>query len=390
VAISFVGGGSGLTAVLGPVIGGLLTDHYSWRSLFWFMFIFAAVTVPLFVLLVPESKLRAKQRLDLVGAAILAGGVALILLYLSEGQTWGWGRPATLGWLLCGLALLTLFPLWERTRSSPLVDLQLVRARRVWTVLLVSGLATTISVGATYSLDYMAQTPGNKVRQGIIQGVATQAGQALHSHVTPAALKVLGVAFTFNDPLRYALGLTLMQFAIRISLVITVIPVIVAPVAGWLFMKIGIYRPLIAGFLVTAASTTLFTFFHYSITELLVAGIFWGLSVGSLYAATPNLLVEGVPQDQQGISAGLYGAASAFGTAMGSTLFTVAALAHPFQVTITAPSRHPTIASIPQVYTDSGYKEAFVIFTGIALIALLTVVFLMRFSRQRATGGLRH
>jgi hypothetical protein len=75
---------------------------------------------------------------------------------------------------------------------------------------------------------------------------------------------------------------------------------------------------------------------------------------------------------------------------MGSTLFTVAALAHPFQVTITAPSRHPTIASIPQVYTDSGYKEAFVIFTGIALIGLLTVVFLMRFSRQRATGGLRH
>jgi MFS family permease len=122
-AIAFVAGGSGLSAVVGPVVGGLLSDHYSWRSFFWFMFIFAAVTVPIFVLLVPETKLRTRQRLDLVGAAILAAGVALILLYLNEGQSWGWGRPATLGWLLGGLALLIVFPFWERTRSAPLVDL---------------------------------------------------------------------------------------------------------------------------------------------------------------------------------------------------------------------------------------------------------------------------
>ena len=248
-AVAFVAGGSGLTGVLGPVIGGLLSDHYSWRSFFWFMLIFAAVTVPIFVLLVPETKLRTKQKLDLVGAAILAAGVALILLYLNEGQSWGWGRPATLGWLLGGLALLIVFPFWERTRSAPLVDLGLVRARRVWTVLLVSGLATTISVGITYALNYMAQTPGNTVRQGVIQGVAAQAGQALHTHLTPAGLKALGVGITFNDPLRYALGLSLMQVAIRISLTMTVITVIVAPVAGWLFMKTGVYRPMIVAFL---------------------------------------------------------------------------------------------------------------------------------------------
>jgi len=389
-AVSVVAGGSGLTTVLGPVVGGLLTDHYSWRSLFWFMLIFLVVTIPPFVLLVPESKLRSRQRIDLVGAAILAGGVALTLLYLSEGQSWGWGRAATLGWLLGGLALLILFPLWERTQSSPLVDVHLVRARRVWTVLLISGLATTISVGTTYALTYMAQTPGSKIRQAIIQHAAAQAGQALHSHVTPAGLQALGVTFTFHDPLRYALGLSLMQFAVSISLVMAVITVVVAPIAGWLFMKIGIYRPLIAAFLVTAATSTFLAFFHYSITELVVAGIFFGLSVGSLYAATPNLLVEGVPQHQQGISAGLYGAASAFGTALGTTIFTAAALAHPFQVTITAPTRHPITASVPQVYADSGYQEAFWIFTGLALLALLITVFLMRFSRQRATGGLRH
>jgi MFS family permease len=389
-AVAFVAGGSGLSAIVGPVVGGLLSDHYSWRSFFWFMFIFAAVTVPLFVLAVPETKLRTRQRLDLVGAAVLAAGVALILLYLNEGQSWGWGRPATLGWLLGGLALLIVFPFWERTRSAPLVDLSLVRTRRVWTVLLIGGMATTISVGISYAVNYMAQTPGNAVRQGVIQGVAAQAGQVLHTHLTPAGLKALGVGITFNDPLRYALGLSLMQVAIRLTLAITIITVISAPVAGWLFMKIGVYRPLIAAFLVSAAGTTVFAFFHYSVTELLLAGCLWALSIGVLYAANPNLIVEGVPQHQQGATAGLFGAASAFGTALGGTIFTAAAIAHPFRVIITAPSRKPTITTVPQVYADSGYTEVFVIFTVIALAALLVVVFLMRFARQRVTGGLRH
>ena len=83
-AVAFVAGGSGLTAVIGPVVGGLLSDHYSWRSFFWFMFIFAAVTVPLFVLLVPESKLRAKQRLDLVGGQ---PGSARLVLSIHRSKT---------------------------------------------------------------------------------------------------------------------------------------------------------------------------------------------------------------------------------------------------------------------------------------------------------------
>jgi hypothetical protein len=46
--------------------------------------------------------------------------------------------------------------------------------------------------------------------------------------------------------------------------------------------------------------------------------------------------------------------------------------------------------SVPQVYADSGYTEVFVIFIVIALVALLVVVFLMRFARQRVTGGLQY
>ena len=91
-AIAFVAGGSGLSAVLGPVIGGLLSDHYSWRSFFWFMLIFAIVTVPIFVLFVPD-RTADPQRLDLVGAAVLAAGVAVVLLYLNEGRAGAGAGP---------------------------------------------------------------------------------------------------------------------------------------------------------------------------------------------------------------------------------------------------------------------------------------------------------
>ncbi|WP_280268899.1 hypothetical protein [Nocardia wallacei] len=47
-----------------------MVDHYSWRAIFWFLFIFTLVMIPLVAVVVPESKLRVRQRLDVVGAAL--------------------------------------------------------------------------------------------------------------------------------------------------------------------------------------------------------------------------------------------------------------------------------------------------------------------------------
>jgi MFS family permease len=389
-AIGATAGGTGIVAVLGPVIGGLLTDHYSWRSLFWFMLIYIVVTIPLFVLVVPESKLRVKQKLDFVGAAILAGGVALPLLYLSEGQGWGWGRPATLAWLLGGVVLLGLFPVWERTQSSPLVDFHLLRARRVWSVLLITMIGYIGTTGAVYALNFMSQTPGNGVRLGIEQGVASQVGQVLHKTVSVADLHALGIGFTFNDPLHYALGLSLMQFALKIAVAITVFAVLAGPVTGWLGSRIGFYRPLITALLVTIVGLLLLCFVHYSVLELLISASVWSIGNGSFVAIMPNLIVEGVPQERQGISGGLYGAASAFGQAIGTAAFTAAVVGHPFQFTLTTPGRPAVTSAVPQVYTDGAFKETYLIFLGCSVVVLLIVGFFMRFTREKATGGLRH
>ena len=87
-AIALAGGGTGIGAVLGPIAGGVLTDHYSWRSLFWFCVVWSVVTMIPLALFVPETRLRVRSSIDLVGAVLLGAGVAGVLIYLSEGGSW--------------------------------------------------------------------------------------------------------------------------------------------------------------------------------------------------------------------------------------------------------------------------------------------------------------
>ena len=98
-AIGIAGGGTGLGAILGPLAGGYLTDHFSWRSLFWFCAVWIVVSLTLLLIFVPETKLRHRVKLDLPGAALLGAGIALVMIYVSRGSGWGWGRPITLAWL---------------------------------------------------------------------------------------------------------------------------------------------------------------------------------------------------------------------------------------------------------------------------------------------------
>ncbi|WP_231386859.1 MFS transporter [Nocardia sp. BMG111209] len=128
--------GLGFSAIMGPIIGGYLVDNYDWRALFWFLAIFTIVMIPVVLLVVPESKLRVKDRLDLVGAALLAAGIALVLIYLDKGQEWGWGRPTTLAWVIGGVVLLGLFFVVEFRTRRPIMNMRLLLSPTMGAVLL--------------------------------------------------------------------------------------------------------------------------------------------------------------------------------------------------------------------------------------------------------------
>ncbi|MEU4659754.1 MFS transporter [Streptomyces sp. NPDC023723] len=53
--VGFLGTGAGVSAVIGPLVRGALTDHFSWRSVLWFLVVYTVLCIPLFVSVVPET-----------------------------------------------------------------------------------------------------------------------------------------------------------------------------------------------------------------------------------------------------------------------------------------------------------------------------------------------
>jgi len=113
----------------GPTIGGLLTQRFTWRWIFYVNVPLGVVGFVLTLLLLKEKRERAEARFDPLGAILLAVGFTALTLGLSFGQEWGWTSPALIGsLLLAGVALGGLISV-ERRVDSPIINLALLENR---------------------------------------------------------------------------------------------------------------------------------------------------------------------------------------------------------------------------------------------------------------------
>ncbi len=118
----------GLAAAAGPVVGGLLVAA-SWRWVF-----FVNVPIGLMALWVGRRRLphvpgHRVPAPDALGAALITGGVAALVLGLVKGGSWGWADSRTLAALAGGAAALALFVLYTLRHRNPLIDRTLFRLR---------------------------------------------------------------------------------------------------------------------------------------------------------------------------------------------------------------------------------------------------------------------
>jgi EmrB/QacA subfamily drug resistance transporter len=120
-----------VTSVVGPVLGGFLTEHASWRWIFY-----VNVPVGIVALVVTSRALQGIRvpvrpragRFDVAGAALLVLGVSAVLLGLEWGGTeHPWGSPVIVGLLAGGLATLAVWLVWERRAEDPIVPMRLFR-----------------------------------------------------------------------------------------------------------------------------------------------------------------------------------------------------------------------------------------------------------------------
>ncbi len=129
-AIAVWAGFSGLAVALGPITGGLLLEHFSWQSVFWVNIPIGVTALILGAFLIPTSRDPEQGKIDPLGAVLSFFGLASLLFGIIEGPSKGWSDPVVIGAFVVAAVLLTVFLLWERRTSHPMLDLTVFRSAR--------------------------------------------------------------------------------------------------------------------------------------------------------------------------------------------------------------------------------------------------------------------
>ncbi|MGW9434249.1 MFS transporter, partial [Streptomyces decoyicus] len=117
----------GMGGLCGPVIGGWLVEHSSWRAAFWINLPLAAVIIVLALALVPESHARRRSGFDVPGAALSAAGLLALVWSITESPHRGWTSPAALTGFAVAALLLAAFVGRQLRTPAPMLPLYLLR-----------------------------------------------------------------------------------------------------------------------------------------------------------------------------------------------------------------------------------------------------------------------
>lgn len=128
-AIGTWSGSTAITTAVGPVLGGWLVEHVSWRWAFFINLPLAAAVMTISVWRVPESRSALAGRIDWSGALLATLGLGGLVNGLIESVNLGWRNPLVFGSLIVGFSCLIAFALVEASATSPMVPLRLFESR---------------------------------------------------------------------------------------------------------------------------------------------------------------------------------------------------------------------------------------------------------------------
>ena len=261
------------------MLGGLLTQYLDWRAVFLINVPLAAITIVLTLLYTPPLRPRpgTSQALDFPGLLTFAVGISSLTLGLGQSQQWGWISPATLISLGLGIVGLVAFVLIEPRRRSPLMKFGLLRHLNFSAAVISQLLAGSIELATAYLLPFYL-------------------------------LLVIGLA---PGPA----GLALIPATVPI--------IIMAPLAGRWFDRVGGRIPLVAGFVVLAMSSfaLVVAFPFQSLWPLIPGFLLQGVGLGIVLTVNDPTALGSVPAEDQGQASGVNDTGEQLGGAVGIALF---------------------------------------------------------------------
>jgi EmrB/QacA subfamily drug resistance transporter len=128
--MGLIGSVFAVASIAGPLLGGFFVDQISWR---WVFYVNMPIGVIAILIVVFKLQLRTphnRHRIDYVGATLLSGGVAALILLTSWGGVeYGWGSPLIIALGVAGVVMLAAFLWQERRAHEPIIPLTLFRSR---------------------------------------------------------------------------------------------------------------------------------------------------------------------------------------------------------------------------------------------------------------------
>lgn len=216
-AIGIWAGFAGLGGAVGPIVSGLLLEHFDWNSVFVITLVLSVVALAAGAFLLPNSSDPHETRLDPLGVVLAVASVGALLYGIIEGPANGWTSPTTLGTVGTGLMLLVGFVAWETHNPDPMLDVRLFRNR----AFSVGASTITLQYFATFGL-YFAMAQYLQLSHGYS---ALQAGLAgLPIGILGMAGAPLSATFVRRYGHRRVVGIGLMLTAAGLGVMSTVTP----------------------------------------------------------------------------------------------------------------------------------------------------------------------
>ncbi|KZM75236.1 MDR family MFS transporter [Nocardia terpenica] len=152
----------GVTTVIGPTLGGLFTDHASWRWCFYVNVPVAIVMIAVAARAIPSIRVAARPVIDYLGIALVAIGVSCLVLALEwGGQEYAWGSATIIGLFAASAILLVAFVFAELRAREPMLPMHLFRSNVFTVCSILSFIVGFAMLGAmTYLPSYLQYVDG--------------------------------------------------------------------------------------------------------------------------------------------------------------------------------------------------------------------------------------